>query len=57
MNPDLWTMAMHIAKTQALEEARREGVRIASLDPATRSKMAKLKLIQECEEWLARNRP
>jgi hypothetical protein len=53
LNANLWTMALHVAKNQALEEARARGVRIAQLDQIERSQMAKATLIREAEEWLA----
>jgi hypothetical protein len=55
LNADLWTMALHVAKAQALAEAKAQGIRIATLDQVERSQMAKATLIREAEEFLRRN--
>jgi hypothetical protein len=56
MTADLWSVFLHVTLEKVKLDLRDAGKRWQTYTKAELTQLAKQRLRQECEEWLARNR-
>ena len=57
MTADLWSVFLHVTLEKVKLDLRDAGKKVQAYSRAELTLLAKARLRQECEEWLARNRP
>jgi hypothetical protein len=57
LTADLWSVFLHTTVALVKRDLRDQGKKVQTYSKAELTLLAKARLWQECEEWLARNRP